>query len=109
MPENPTLPWRLLNAVPYVELLTVESEHGRATEGPKFPEDRGAAIVWLDDYGEQRTAYRHTFFRRDRDGRAIPETAVDFYVRDYMLDRGFPNLTAIRAAEERMGWTTDAR
>jgi hypothetical protein len=89
-----------------IELLTVDDD-GHAVKGPLYPADRGAAIVWLSDSDEQRLAYRHMFFRYGEHGQAMPETAVQFYVRDYMLDKGFPDRSALRAVEERMGWTAD--
>lgn len=91
-----------------VELLTCD-EHGDAIEGPKFPADLGVAkyLDGEDRYGDprQRLAYQHTFFRYDENGQGMPETAVRFLVPSWMLSNGFPNKLALRAVEQRMGWS----
>lgn len=86
------------------ELLTGDDD-GRAVVGPQYPADFGPVVKWLDDSGEQRHAYLHTFVLRDPEGKAVEETAVRFYVPDFMLnDRLQPNATAMHLVEVRMGW-----
>jgi hypothetical protein len=34
----------------------------------------------------------------------MPETAVRFYVRDYMLQDGFPSTRGVELVGQRMGW-----
>jgi hypothetical protein len=91
-----------------IEFLTVVD--GQAIEGPKYPRDLGP-VVYLDEEIADDTladarfvAYPHKFYRRDRFGRPLPETLVEFLVPAELLVDGFPSDRALRAVAERMGW-----
>lgn len=93
------------------ELLTgtdLDDGRPRAVPGMQYPPDLGPVVKWLDDDGEQRTAYLHRFCLRDPEGRPVEGTEVEFYVPDFMLDRGRPDRLALALVESRMGWE-DAR
>lgn len=88
------------------ELLTwSKDDPNRAIVGPQYPADLGPVVKWLDDLGEQRLAYLHTFGLRDPEGHIVEGTEVRFYVPDFMLTAGLqPDPTAMRLVESRMGW-----
>jgi hypothetical protein len=94
-----------MNPSQSIELLTADVD-GHAIQGPQYPEDRGGAIYWIgeNDPDSRRLAYRHKFFRYDEHRQPMPETLVEFYVPDFMLESGFPGRLALRLVAERMGW-----
>jgi hypothetical protein len=88
-----------------VELLT--EENGRVVRGPTFPADLGvAATRYVDDdpRGHYEFARSFKFFQRDRHGRPLPHTLVQFYVPDRLCENGQPTPRAVELVSERMGW-----
>lgn len=87
-----------------LELLTEDAD-GHAVEGFRLPRSPlFEAIQYVDrPDGEPKIAHVVAFFRYDDDGRAIPSSAVDFFVPSHMVDHGKPSLRAQRLVSERMG------
>jgi hypothetical protein len=88
-----------------VELLT--EKNGHAVRGPTFPADLGAAATgYVDEDAGRHYEFARSFkfFQRDRYGRPLPHTLVQFYVPDRLCENGVPTRRAVELVSERMGW-----
>ena len=102
-----------------LELLTrdPDAEGVKALRGPIFPREIGPVIRYtvpveipnfyadeIDATGpEIRQARRWTFYCLG-DGRMIPDTEIEFFVRDEHIVDGKPTPIAQQLVADRMGW-----
>lgn len=88
------------------ELLTTDDD-GRAAAGPRYPGTHAVVVYEVDaesTLDDQRLAYLHTFYKRDKGGQPVPGTWVNFFVPDHLRDGASPSPHALRLVAERMGW-----